>query len=76
MEIEKQDLKMNETIEIIKEARKAGIQTACLMFGAFLTVSLLFAYYIYKSYDEVPTNYIEASQENNSGDNVISQGDK
>ena len=41
---------MNETIEIIKEARKAGMQTACLMFGAFLVVSLLFGYYIYQSY--------------------------
>lgn len=67
---------MNETIEIIKEARKAGMQTALMLFGAFLTVSLLFAYYIYKSYDMVPTNYIEASQENKSGDNVISQGEK
>ena len=52
---------MNETIEIIKEARKAGMQTACLMFGAFLVVSLLFGYYIYKSYDEAPTNYVEAT---------------
>ena len=45
---------MNETIEIIKEARKAGMQTACLMFGAFLVVSLLFGYYIYKSYELTP----------------------
>lgn len=67
---------MNETIEIIKEARKAGMQTACLMFGAFLVVSLLFGYYIYKSYDLAPTNYIEAAQENESGNNIISQGDK
>lgn len=42
---------MNETIEIIKEARKAGMQTALLMFGALLVVSLLFGYYIYKSYN-------------------------
>lgn len=41
---------MDKTIEIMKEARKAGMQTACLMFGAFLMVSLLFGYYIYKSY--------------------------
>lgn len=38
---------MDNTIEIMKEARKAGMQTACLMFGAFLVVSLLFGYYIY-----------------------------
>jgi hypothetical protein len=67
---------MNDTIEIIKEARKAGMQTACLLFGAFLIVSLLFGYYIHKSYDEAPTNYVEAMQDNESGDNVISQGDR
>ena len=67
---------MNETIEIIKEARKAGMQTALLMFGAFLVVSLLFGYYIYKSYDVAPTNFVEAMQDNESGDNIISQGDR
>jgi hypothetical protein len=41
---------MNETIEIIKEARKAGMQTALMLFGALLVVSALFGYYIYKSY--------------------------
>lgn len=44
---------MNETIEIIKEARKAGMQTALMMFGALIIVSALFGYYIYKSYDTV-----------------------
>ena len=42
---------MNETIEIIREARKAGLQTACLLFGSFLVVSMLFGFYIYKSYN-------------------------
>lgn len=65
---------MNETIEIIKEARKAGMQTACLLFGAFLVVSLLFGYYIYKTYNNAPTNYIDAIQENEIGNNTISQG--
>ena len=41
---------MDKTIEIMKEARKAGMQTACLMFGALLVASFLFGYYIYKSY--------------------------
>ena len=45
---------MNETIEIIREARKAGLQTACLLFGSFLVVSLLFGFYIYKSYNNTP----------------------
>lgn len=66
---------MNETIEIIREARKAGLQTACLLFGSFLVVSLLFGYYIYKSYGLVPSNYIEAIQENEVGNNNISQGE-
>ena len=67
---------MNETIEIIKEARKAGMQTACLLFACLCIVACLFGYYIYKSYDVVPTNYIEAEQTNNSGNNTISQGAK
>lgn len=41
----------NETLEIIKEARKAGMQTALLIFGCLVIVSGLFGYYIYKSYD-------------------------
>lgn len=67
---------MNETIEIIKEARKAGMQTACLLFACLCIVAGLFSYYIYKSYDTVPTNYVEAEQMNNSGNNTISQGVK
>ena len=42
---------MNETIEIIKEARKAGMQTALMLFGALLVVSALVAFYLYNSYD-------------------------
>ena len=67
---------MNETIEIIKEARKAGMQTACLLFACLCIVAGLFGYYIYKSYDTVPTGYIKAEQTNNSGNNTISQGVK
>lgn len=67
---------MDNTIEIMKEARKAGMQTACLMFGAFLVVSLLFGYYIYKSYSNAPTNYVEANQDNEMRNNIINQGGK
>lgn len=67
---------MNETIEIIREARKAGIQTALLMFGALMLVSALFGFYIYKSFDTAPTNNIEATQSNDVGNNIIRQGDK
>ena len=39
-----------ETIEIIREARKAGLQTALIMFAMFMMVTLLFGFYIYQSY--------------------------
>lgn len=64
-----------EMIEVIREARKAGMQTALLMFGALLLTSLLFGFYIYKSFNDTPTNYVTASQTNESGDNTIKQGE-
>lgn len=42
---------MSKTVEIIKEARKAGMQTACFMFACLCIVAGLFAFYIYKSYE-------------------------
>lgn len=71
---------MDNTIEIIREARKAGVQTAIMMFAALVLVLIafggLFGYYIHKSYDTAPTGYIEAEQTNDSGNNTISQGVK
>lgn len=64
-----------EMIEVIREARKAGMQVALLLFGALLLVSLLFGFYIYKSFNDTPTNYVTASQTNESGDNTITQGE-
>lgn len=64
-----------EIIEIIREARKAGMQTALLMFTALLLVSGLFGLYIYKSF-ETNTYNVEAVQTNENGDNSIKQGDK
>lgn len=72
---------MDNTIEIIKEARKAGIQAgmqmAWMMFTALVLVLLvfsgLFGYYIYKTYEMPPANIIAATQENESGDNSIQQ---
>lgn len=64
----------DETIEIIREARKAGMQVALMMFSALLLVSLLFGLYIYESFNDTPTNYVSASQTNNLGDNNIKQG--
>lgn len=62
-----------EIIEIIKEARKAGMQTALMMFGALLIVGGLFGFYIYKSF-ETNTYNVEAVQTNENGDNNIKQG--
>ena len=62
-----------EIIEIIKEARKAGMQTALMMFGALLIVGGLFGFYIYKSF-ETNTYNVEALQTNENGDNNIKQG--
>lgn len=68
---------MDNTIEIIKEARKAGMQTAWMMFTVFILVLLvfgcLFGYYIYKTYEMPPANIITATQENESGNNSIQQ---
>lgn len=62
-----------EIIEIIREARKAGMQTALMMFGALLIVGGLFGFYIYKSF-ETNTYNVEAVQTNENGDNNIKQG--
>lgn len=45
---------MDNTIEIIREARKAGMQTALLLFGVLFMIILLFAFYIYESYKQEP----------------------
>lgn len=62
-----------EVVEIIKEARKAGMQTALLMFAALLVVGGLFGFYIYKSFETNSYN-VEAVQTNENGDNSIKQG--
>lgn len=66
---------MDNTIEIIREARKAGMQTALMMFGALLIVSGLFGFFIYESF-KTETHTIEATQTNEIGDNTIKQGIK
>ena len=43
---------MDNTIEIIREARKAGMQTALILFAALFLVCLLFGFYIYQSYND------------------------
>lgn len=64
---------MDNTIEIIREARKAGLQVAILMFIALIVVSLLFGFFIYMSYQTPPTGQIEATMDNENGNNTITQ---
>lgn len=65
----------NETIEIIKEARKAGMQTALLMFACMLVMSGLFGYYIYKSYDPVQlTSTITQTQDDENNNQEMTNG--
>lgn len=45
---------MDNTIEIIREARKAGMQVAIIMFSMFMIIAGLFAFYIYESYKQEP----------------------
>lgn len=64
---------MDNTIEIIREARKAGMQVALIMFFCFLAVSGLFGYFIYMSFN-METHAIEATQTTEIGNNNIKQG--
>lgn len=50
---------MDNTIEIIREARKAGLQTALILFAALCIIAGLFAFYIYQSYQP---NYATITQ--------------
>ena len=61
---------MDNTIEIIREARKAGMQTALILFAAFLAVCILFGFYIYQSYKQEPIS-MSAVQEGT--DNKLEQ---
>lgn len=64
-----------EIIEIIKEARKAGMQTALMMFGALLIVGGLFAYFIHGTFENSGES-IEAYQTNENGNNSVKQENK
>ena len=69
---------MNETIEIIKEARKSGMQTACLLFATLVLVLIafggLFAFYIYKSYDNTVVG-ISAVQDGTNNNQEVTNGE-
>lgn len=61
-----------ETIEIIREARKAGMQVALMMFMALIIVSGLFGFFIYQTCN-MSNHVIEAEQTSETGDNTITQ---
>lgn len=55
---------MDNTVEIIREARKAGMQTASILFAALCIVASSFAFYIYQSYKSTPvTSTITQTQD-------------
>lgn len=54
---------MDNTIEIFREARKAGLQTACIMFAMFTFVVFLFGFYIYQSYKQEYSVSMNATQD-------------
>lgn len=62
-----------ETIEIIREARKAGLQTALIMFAMFVMVTLLFGFYIYQSY-QPSVESITQTQDGISNHQVMTNG--
>ena len=63
---------MDNTVEIIKEARKAGMQVALIMFFCFLILSGLFGFFIYESC-QMGVHSIEAEQTTDTGNNSIIQ---
>lgn len=65
---------MDNTIEIIKEARKAGLQTALILFACLCIVSVLFGFYIYKSYDNTVVG-ISAVQDGTNTNQEVTNGE-
>lgn len=64
---------MDNTVEIIKEARKAGMQVALMMFGVLILIIGLFGFFIYMTYQTPPTNEITATLDNQNGNNTLTQ---
>lgn len=71
-------MKKYETIEILKESRKLGIQigiiAGIITFISLFLISCIFCYFIYQSYKNPPTGEIEATQTTETGSNFIKQG--
>lgn len=66
---------MDNTIEIIREARKAGLQTALILFAALCIIAGLFAFYIYQSYKSTPvTSTITQTQDSEYNTQRLTNG--
>lgn len=69
---------MSETTEIIREARKAGMQMALMMFAVLVLVLLvfggIFGYYIYKSYDVPVKATITQTQDGENNNQELRNG--
>ena len=71
---------MSETTEIIKEARKAGMQTAVMLFATLVLVLIafsgLFAFYIYKTYEpQTTTSRIIQTQDGTNNHQELRNGE-
>jgi cytochrome b subunit of formate dehydrogenase len=65
-----------EALEIYKEAQKAGIYMASIMFLALLVVSGLFMFYIYQSYKPMPvTSTITQTQDGENNHRELTNGE-
>lgn len=65
-----------EALEIYKEAQKAGIYMASIMFLALLVVSGLFMFYIYQSYKPMPvTSTITQTQDGENNHQELTNGE-
>lgn len=64
-----------EALEIYKEAQKAGVFMATIIFLAFLVVAGLFMFYIYQTYRPMPiTSTITQSQDGEYNHQELTNG--
>lgn len=64
-----------DTLEIYKEAQKAGIIMGAIMFLALLVVAGLFGFYIYQTYRPMPiTSTITQTQDGENNHQELTNG--
>lgn len=60
-----------DTVEIIREARKAGMQMAIMLFASLCIVAALFGYYIYQSYQPSIATITQTQDGENNNQELI-----